>query len=183
MAVVGQEPVVLQQAEVDEDVDSNQSEEAGPIPAIGEEGDLQHPVPEIVPVIQAQYKSRYKKVELRKFKGDPAEFPGWLNSFLFNVNSDGGMPGEMKLDQLLAAVEGPPKDAIQGLSYTAASFQIAIDILRERFGQIHLVVESLQNQLMSLQLTSSRATDLRIFLDRLNVIIRQLGDVDRESSQ
>ncbi len=98
--VVGQDPVVPQLAEADGDADSNPSKEAEPIPAIDVDGDLQYPVP----VIQAQYKFRYKKVELRKFKGDPAEFPGWLNSFLFNVNSEGGIPGEMKLDQFLAAV-------------------------------------------------------------------------------
>ncbi|MCP3663543.1 MAG: DUF1759 domain-containing protein, partial [Gammaproteobacteria bacterium] len=63
------------------------------------------------------------------------------------------------------------------------SFQIAVDILTERFGQMHLIVESLQNQLMGLQLTSSRAADLRIFFDRLNMLLRQLGDVDKESSQ
>ncbi|MCP3663366.1 MAG: DUF1759 domain-containing protein [Gammaproteobacteria bacterium] len=178
-----QEPDMPQQAEADGDANSNPANEAEPIPSVDCDGDLLRPVPAVIPFVQAQCKSRYKKVELRKFRGDPAEFPGWMNSFMFNVNSEGGIPGEMKLDQLLAAVEGAPKEAIQGLSYTAGSFQIAVDILTERFGQMHLIVESLQNQLMGLQLTSSRATDLRIFFDRLNMLLRQLGDVDKDSSQ
>ncbi len=183
MGAVDQDPVILQPVEADGDADSNPADEAELVPAVDFDGDLPRPVPAMIPIVQPQYKCRYKKVEPRKFHGDPAEFPRWMSSFMSNINSDRKMPAQMKLDQLLAAVEGPPKGAVQGLTYTAASFQIAIDILTERFGQVHLIVESLQNQLLSLQLVSTRAVDLRIFFDKLNVIIRQLADVDGASAQ
>ncbi len=85
-----------QQAEAKGDANSNPADETEPIPAIDYDGDLPRPVPAMIPFVQAQYKSRYKKVDLRKFHGDPAEFPGWMNSFMFNINSEREVPAEIE---------------------------------------------------------------------------------------
>ncbi|MCP3661420.1 MAG: DUF1759 domain-containing protein [Gammaproteobacteria bacterium] len=158
VTVVGQEsPVVPQQAEGDGDVElqapvppviqlpiqvPQMVEEIRDIPVFQPPvGQLRQPVIQenqagiVEPVNAAPIQVKLPKTELMHFSGeDPSEFPGFLSSFQYIIGQT-NIAGASKFFYLKEALDPPAKNAITGLDFADESYQIALDILNERYGK------------------------------------------------
>ena len=88
------------------------------------------------------------KVELEVFSGDPARYHRFIKSFELNVQ-DTGIDDTYKLTRLLQYTTGAANEAINGciLIGGPAGYSQAKSILKERFGNPHLVSETVVRNL------------------------------------
>lgn len=77
---------------------------------------------------------KYPKLELPKFKGDVTQWQSFWELFVTYVH-DSDCPVEHKFIYLQMSLEGKAKSVIKGLALTEANYQVACDLLKERFGR------------------------------------------------
>ncbi|XP_037780314.1 uncharacterized protein LOC119576743 [Penaeus monodon] len=74
------------------------------------------------------------KLELPKFKGDVTLWQSFWDQFKTHVH-DSDIPVIAKFSYLQSLLEGDAKGVVKGLAHTEANYQIACDMLKERFGR------------------------------------------------
>ena len=77
-----------------------------------------------------------------------------------------------KLNYLPAKVEGKAKAAIAGLEITYDNYDVAVKILRDRFGDPQTVISSHYTKLMDLPSSINQTTALRSTFDELEKHLR-----------
>lgn len=106
------------------------------------------------------------KIELPKFSGEYLEYPQFIDTFnalVHNVKSK-GMTDIRRFGLLKSSLTGKARDAISNLPLVSGNYQVALDILRERFFKERLIFTSYIRRLWEVQ----KATD--------TVSLRQLCD-------
>ena len=79
------------------------------------------------------------KLELPKFSGNVVEWPIFWDNFKAIVH-ESDLPPVSKFAYLQALLEGDAKACIQGLSPTARHYEIACDLLKERYGRTDKII-------------------------------------------
>ena len=79
-----------------------------------------------------------------------------------------------KFSYLASKVDGDAKRAILGLSLTNDNYKIAIQFLKERFGEPQDVIDSHYTELMKLSQATNRMSDLRDTNDMTEKHLRSL---------
>jgi len=79
-----------------------------------------------------------------------------------------------KFSYLASKVDGDAKRAILGLSLTNDNYKIAIQFLKERFGEPQHVIDSHYTELMKLSQATNRMSDLRDTNDMTEKHLRSL---------
>ena len=82
----------------------------------------------------AEIYTKLSKLELRKFFGKAHQFQEFWDSFRVSVDNNKTLSPAIKLEYLKTQSEGPAYQAIAGLELSDANHQIAVDILKGRFG-------------------------------------------------
>ncbi|VDO20608.1 unnamed protein product [Haemonchus placei] len=79
-----------------------------------------------------------------------------------------------KLSYLLEVLEGPAKDTVSKLQVTADNYDVAIQLLMEKYDNQEAVVNHLLQELQDIQPASTTITDQVNALDKILAIISQL---------
>ena len=120
------------------------------------------------------------KVELEVFRGDPMRYHQFMKSFDLNVH-DIDTDDNFKLTRLMQYTAGSAREAINGCMLIGgpAGYSQARDILKERFGNSHLVLEHVLRNLRhgkaikgphDLQQLSDDAKNAKIILTQQNMM-------------
>ena len=90
-----------------------------------------------------------------------------------------------KFNYLFSYLEGDAARSIQGLALTNANYSVAVDLLKERFGQPQLIIAAHMDELLKLPSLSSncRVREIRSTLDRLNIHVRGLDTLGVSAQQ
>lgn len=118
---------------------------------------------------------KLRPFELPKFNGNPIDWPSFFDLFNAMVGTQ-QIADVQKLCYLREALIGSARDVIDGLKSTDGNYKIALDLLKDRYDKGEDIRTMLLNQLDQLN-PSTNASNTRILLDRLNIIIRQLKEV------
>ena len=78
-------------------------------------------------------------LEIPKFSGDLTKWTTFWESFEALVHKS-GLPTINKFTYLQSLLEGEARSVIQGLALTAANYEVAIELLQERFGKKERIV-------------------------------------------
>lgn len=92
------------------------------------------------------------KPELVTFNGDPVEFWGFINNFEVNIGSM-AIDDRMKLTYLIQYCKGKARESIEDciLLEPRSGYRRAREILREQFGQPHVICHALLNKVLNSQ--------------------------------
>ena len=88
--------------------------------------------------------------DFEKYNGDVLRFQEFWDNFSMPVHDNKRLRPVEKLNYLRAKVEGKAKAAIAGLEITNDNYDVAVKILRERFGDPQAVISGHYTKLMDL---------------------------------
>ena len=133
----------------------------------------------------ASTRVKLPKIELKSFTGKAIDwFPFWEHfSSLVDANPDLSLVD--KLAYLKSVLKGDASLALDGLALTGDNYIIAIEILRERYGDSQRVISEHMEALFNLEaVTSAKSTNrLRKLLGSVEVHVRSLENLGRPPEQ
>ena len=91
-------------------------------------------------VVSTGTKSRLPKLTMKKFSGQPSGWQKFWDNFSSSVHENSGLNDIDRFVHLRSLVEGTAYDTIAGLALTAANYKVAVDLLKQRFGQRQLTI-------------------------------------------
>ena len=129
-------------------------------------------------------KTKLPKLVLPRFKGVITEFRPFWDSFENAVHKNTSLSSIDKFNYLYSLLEGPALLVIKGLALTEENYQIAVDILKQRYGNTQVVISAHMDEMLKLpDCSSGKVHDLRKVYDKINVNVRGLEALGVKSEQ
>ena len=128
--------------------------------------------------------ARLPKLVIKKFGGQPWQWLEVWDSFVASVHNNEDLSDAERFSYLKSLLEGPAYSTVAGLALTSTNYEKAIDILKSRYGQRQVIINSHMEHLLNLQaVTDSRELrKLRKLYDTIEQDIRGLRSLDVEVS-
>ncbi|XP_077969292.1 uncharacterized protein LOC144423012 [Styela clava] len=141
------------------------------------------PVYPVVPTCPASM-GEHLKVDLPEFDGDPLRYPEFLSEFTAAVDVE-NIPANRKLIILLKCTKGIAREAIRSCVITKPwerGYKRALDILNERFGKKHMIIDSFMKELIEGKpLRDNNSADLHklvTLMDNCEIVFDQWDCMD-----
>ena len=124
--------------------------------------------------------AKLPKLTLKQFDGQPCEWQAFWDSFKCAIHENPGLSDVDKFNYLKSLLEKSAAATIEGLSLTESNYEIAIELLQQRFGDKQVIISSHMDSLLKLpQLRSSTDTKgLRRLYDQIEAHVRGLKSLD-----
>ena len=114
------------------------------------------------------------KLDLPKFDGNVLEWQSFWDSFDSAIHSNSTLSEVQKFNYLKSLVEGEASNTIAGFALTHTNYVKAVDLLHERFGQTHRIIQSYMQALLDMPTPRNTLANLRSFYDRIESYVRGL---------
>ena len=118
--------------------------------------------------------SRLPKLTLPTFDGNPLYWQSFWDSYRAAVHDHPNLSDIQKFNYLRAQLRGNASRSISGFPLTNANYQRSIELLRERFGQRHRIIDAHMEAMLYLTNPTNQLASLRHFYDTLETHIRGL---------
>ena len=112
------------------------------------------------------------KLDINSFNGNKLHYTEFWDSFSSAIDNNNKLSGVEKFNYLRSKLTGEARSAISGLSLTNENYVIAIDILKERYGDTHETIDLHYKQIMNLPPAKSTIGSLRFFIDKVEKHLR-----------
>ena len=123
------------------------------------------------------------KISLPSFSGDVLQWESFWDVFSATVH-ESDISSVTKFSYLKSSLTGEAAQAIQGLALTAANYDTAVDILKERYGRKERLIFTHINQLLSIVVPSKcTLSSLKTLNDTLKGHTRALENLGINSEQ
>ena len=122
------------------------------------------------------------KLKLKVFNGNVIHWSEFWDSFNSSIHNNTSLAPVDKLNYLMANIEGEAKQAIAGLRSTGSNYEIAIQMLKERFGNKQAVIDSHYTELTNLPAANSQTSKIRIIFDKLEMHLRSLEALGEDTN-
>ena len=117
--------------------------------------------------------SSLPNLQLKKFDGDPLQWPDWLSMFK-SILRDADLSVNGKIQHLQNSVVGRAKSTVEGYGYSGDSYYEALNELEARFGKPSLVVKVTLDRLRKTsRMKNDRPHELMEVLDLKMVWIQE----------
>ncbi|XP_044167481.1 uncharacterized protein LOC114949922 [Acropora millepora] len=128
-------------------------------------------------------KVKLPKIELKSFSGNYQEWQGFWDTFQSAVGGNTSISGIEKFTYLNSCVTSNAESATPGLPLTGANYNVAIDILKDRFRKPQLLISIYMDALLKLPSVNSvhETKKLRELLAKIEINIRGLNALGVES--
>ena len=117
---------------------------------------------------------RLPTLDLPTFSGDILLWQTFWESFKCSVHSNTALTNVQILTFLKSQLQNEAERCISGLSLTNATYERAICLLKDRFGQQHMIINAFMQNLLELPCPSVTLNSLRLFFDKMEASIRGL---------
>ncbi|XP_056016813.1 uncharacterized protein LOC130053512 [Ostrea edulis] len=117
---------------------------------------------------------RLPKLELPSYNGDNIKFQEFWDAFDATINRNSKLSRIEKFNYLQSKLTGEAKAAISGMSLTHENYDVAIDIIQERFGDAQSVIHKHYMELINIQPVTNDTLSLRRLYDDLEKHMRSL---------
>ncbi|MCG8033931.1 MAG: DUF1759 domain-containing protein, partial [Candidatus Thiodiazotropha taylori] len=126
------------------------------------------------PTVSSASQLRLPKLTLPSFSGSILEWPTFWDSFESSIHLNSALPDIQKFSYLKSLTQDAAARAIDGFPLTNANYTKAIELLRERFGQPHKIINAYMQALLEMPRPSKTLQSLQTFYDNLETYIRGL---------
>ena len=103
----------------------------------------------------SSYTVELPKLELPKFSGNVLKWQEFWDSFEASIHKNPNLQPVDKFSYLEAELEGDAKAVTSGLELTNTNYEVAVNLLQERFGREEIIMDALYSKLMDLTVSSS----------------------------
>lgn len=120
--------------------------------------------------------TKLPKLHLSKFEGDVQKWPEFWARFESSIHNQSIAKAD-KLSYLFSLIEGRALEALRGIDITNENYDLAVETLKERFGDKDLVIDAHYNALNNLE--KAKDSTCRLTLDTVNKhlrILKTLGE-------
>ena len=123
------------------------------------------------------------KLDMVTFSGDKLKWTEFWDSFECAIHQNKKLSDIEKFNYLKCKITGEAKSAILGLSLSKENYQIAVDILKDRFGNKQEVIDLHYHKLINLPQAVNKTNSLRNLLDNIERHIRSLEVLKQDVNQ
>ena len=116
---------------------------------------------------------RLPKLQLPNFDGNVLRWPEFWDIYESSVHRQ-DIPKVVKYSYLKGALRGSAASVMAGISITNEGYDVAIQILQERFGNKEVIIEALYAKLQRLPTASNKFSDIKYTYDVIERLLRQL---------
>ncbi|XP_049864868.1 uncharacterized protein LOC126366028 [Pectinophora gossypiella] len=125
--------------------------------------------------------SELPKLNLPEFSGDVLQWQQFWDHFTSNIDSR-HLPDVDKLLYLKASLSGDAKRAVEGLETTNRNYEIAVSILKERYGKEHYIIDAHYAALYKIKAADKTAEDCRRTLNEVERHLRVLNSLGENTN-
>ena len=136
--------------------------------------------PEPVPVRALEHRVKLPKLTLKPFNGDITHWTTFWDSFKSAIHENSALSEIDKFNYLKSLLERSSREAIAGLTLTAANYREAVSILHKRFGNKQQIISRHMELLLSLEPVTSQhqLRNLCRLYDSVETHVRSLKSLD-----
>ena len=118
------------------------------------------------------------KISIQKFDGDIASWNSFIETFEAAVDSKDNLTSVEKFTYLKGYLSGSALQCIEGFPLSHDNYSEALKLLKERFGNIQVIISTHMNKLINLErVTSCNVIQLRQLYDKIETNVRALNSV------
>ena len=117
---------------------------------------------------------RLPKLELKMFDRDVLKWKEFWDTYESTIHTNASLQNVDKFKYLKCHLTGQASDLVAGIDITNVNYDIAINLLEERYNKGHVMHEVHYSRLINLQLPSYRTSSLRAFYDETEKHIHAL---------
>ena len=119
------------------------------------------------------------KIEPKKFHGEPTKWQQFFDTFKVAVHTNPDLTVMDKFTYLRGYLKGPAEKCIEGLPMTEANYDVALNLLQERFANPQRIAAAHMSKLVKIEkITASRnVVELRSLYDHVESHMRALETV------
>ncbi|CAC5425230.1 unnamed protein product [Mytilus coruscus] len=132
---------------------------------------------------QNQAPVKLPKLEIMGYNGDKQKFKEFWDQFEVTVHKNTKLSNVEKFSYLKSKLHGTAQSAISGLQLSNENYDVAIDILKDRFGDIQNAVNAHYVELINLSCASNRTSELRFLFDKIERNLRSLAALNQNIDQ
>ncbi|XP_053407993.1 uncharacterized protein LOC123531067 [Mercenaria mercenaria] len=114
------------------------------------------------------------KLNFPTFSGNILDWQTFWDSFESSVHLNSSLSQVQKFSYLRSLLHEGAAQVIEGFPLTHGNYLKAVDLLQERFGQTHMIVDAYMQALMDLPRPTNNLSSMRTFTDKLESYIRGL---------
>ena len=122
------------------------------------------------------------KLELKKFDGSIFKWAEFWDAFESAIHSNKQLHDVDKFNYLKAQLKGTASEVISGLELTQENYNIAINLLKERYGKKQIMIKAHFAKLMNLPMATYKTTSLRTFYDTMEKHLRCLQSLGEDDN-
>ena len=126
-----------------------------------------------------QVSVRLPKIEIKRFNGDATEWQTFYDSFECAVHKNKQISNIEKMNYLINLLEGEAASTLKGLQLSNANYEVALNMLQERYGDEQVLISSFMNKLLNLEPVCglSAVKELRQLYDTIETQVRSLNSL------
>ena len=122
----------------------------------------------------ANHSHRLPKLDLPKFGGNILEWQSFWDAYETAVHTNGTLSESEKFSYLRAQLRDEALHTVMGFSLTNGNYTKALNLLKERYGQPHKIVQTYMQALVNIQPPTNTLHSLRNFYDKTETYVRGL---------
>jgi hypothetical protein len=123
-------------------------------------------------------------IELPKFNGSYSDWLAFYEAFQGLINENNNLTDTQKFYYLQSCLTGEAKHVIEALSISSDNYQVAWELLKERYENKRLIGQTHIQAIFNLPaITKASATSLRQFSDSIGVHLKALKALQRATDQ
>nr|CAD2183553.1 unnamed protein product [Meloidogyne enterolobii] len=121
------------------------------------------------------------RLQLPEFNGDPHHWISFWQSFESSIDKQKFSQID-KMKFLLNCLKGEAKNVVSDLMLSNENYQIAVNTLKERFGDKNILIEALESELFHLPTCTEKSISLKNTVDKIEKIFRQLESIGENTN-
>ena len=123
------------------------------------------------------------KLEIPSFSGEKLKWAEFWDSFEAAVHLNTSLSEVEKLNYLISKLSGEAKDSVSGIQLSNENYQVAVELLKERYGDKQAVVTSHYTELINLKPAPNNPKGLRKMYNDVEKYLRSLQALEQDTDQ
>lgn len=123
------------------------------------------------------------KLEISYFSGNKLKWVEFWQSFESSVHRNRNLSDIEKFNYLRSKLSGEARDSIAGLFLSNENYEVAVRILKDRYGNVQDTIDLHYNKMINLKAAVDTVESLRFLLDSVNKHLRSLEVLEQDINQ